>query len=252
MTTLGMDRIGVLDTRRESASVLPAVLRRTAWGAIFVGGVTAIGLQLLLTVLGVAIGITAVDRTDSATGIGMAAGVWWLITGVLSLFAGGAVLGRTAGIQRSIDVLLHAFAMWAVTAICGFLLVWATASVATTAGSQVAASIAWNPAHVGQYGRSSSTAGAGALLGSQATAADPAVGRAGDREVARNDALATDRTDRVDQPTTAELEASREAAQAGSWWTLAGLMLGAAASLGGAWLATADRLFIRPPSVAAP
>lgn len=240
MTTVGIPANEYSEPRRSDVTVLPAVLRRTAWGAVFAGATTAIGLQFVLTVLGIAIGISSTDAYESNTRIGTGAAVWWLITGTISLLAGGIVLGRTVGIQRSIDVLLHAFAMWAVTAIFGFLVIWATAGMATsTAGNLIGST--WNPTQ--RMSAIDRTAGQRATGQYQATE--------GDRGAVTGDRSATNRDgDRT--LTTAEIEEARRAARTASWWTLIGLLMGIAASLAGSWLGTSDRLLVRASNVPRP
>lgn len=231
MTTVGIPANEYAEPRRSDVTVLPAVLRRTAWGAVFAGATTAIGVQLVLTVLGIAIGASTADAYGSDSRIGTGAAVWWLITGTISLLAGGIVLGRTVGIQRSIDVLLHAFAMWAVTAIFGFLVVWATAGMATTAAGNMIGTT-WNPTQrVSAVERAGATGGQRSPVQYQATEGE----RGGDG---------------LRNPTTAEVEEARRTARTASWWTLIGLLTGIAASLTGAWIATSDRLLIRASNIA--
>lgn len=246
MTSVEMTRAGVTDARRDDLTVLPAVLRRTVWGAIFIGAITAIGVQVILTVLGVAIGVSSVDQADSAATVGVAASIWWLVTGIISLLAGGTVLGRTAGIQRSVDVLLHAFAMWATTAVAGIFLVWATASVAVTAGSNAAASVAWNPGYIAQH-RGSLASGVEGPLGDVIQGGDRAgTTRAAEANDGRNAGALRE------QPTAGEVEEARKATRTASWWVLIGLVMGIGAALCGTWIKAPRRLMVRPLTVAAP
>ena len=115
--------------RRESdePTFLGAVLKRTSWGAVIAGAVVAIGVQMVLTVLGIAIGVSATDAHDYnsrvAANTATGSAIWWLITGTIALLIGGCVVGRFGGMTRSPDVLLHGLTMWAVTALFGFLVV---------------------------------------------------------------------------------------------------------------------------------
>ena len=106
---------------------MPAILRRTSWGAVIAGAVAAISTQMILTLLGIAVGATTSDVAVGSDriqhGITTAAAAWWLASGTLAILVGGCVVGRLTGMVRSTDVLLHGFTMWAVTALFGFLVV---------------------------------------------------------------------------------------------------------------------------------
>lgn len=247
MTTIGQVRVGMMDVATpENTTVLPAVLKRTVWGAVFAGALAAIGIQMILTVLGIALGVSGVDRGDRPESIGMMAGLWWLITGTVSLLLGGCVVGRMSGIQRSLDVLLHCFAMWAVTAVFGFLLLWSTAGVASAASANMANAVTrgWIPtpaAGRAQLDAGRTDAGADFTTGAPAAPGSTAP-----------DARAAGRpSDTLTPVSAADLERAREAARTTSWWTLGGLLLGVAAALSGGWFASPHRILIRPSSVAA-
>ena len=94
---------------------------RLSWGAIFAGVVIAIAVQLVLGILGTGIGLTMVDpvegTTPNATGFGIGAGVYWLITTVLALGAGGYCAARVAGVHERFDALVHGLVVWGVTLI---------------------------------------------------------------------------------------------------------------------------------------
>jgi len=92
---------------------------RISWGAIFAGVVIAIAVQLVLGILGTGIGLTMVDpvegTTPGATGFGIGAGLYWLITTVIALGAGGYCAARVAGVHERFDALVHGLVVWGVT-----------------------------------------------------------------------------------------------------------------------------------------
>jgi hypothetical protein len=94
---------------------------RLSWGAIFAGVVIAVAVQLVLGILGAGIGLTMVDpvegTTPGATGFGIGAGIYWLITTVLALGAGGYAVARVAGVHERFDALVHGLVVWGVTLI---------------------------------------------------------------------------------------------------------------------------------------
>lgn len=113
-----MAEIGVT---RERATVADVVYERTgfrlSWGAIFAGFVVATALQMVLTTLGAAIGLTAYDpgQGDSASALGIGAAVWFAATALISMFIGGQTTGRLAGILTRGDGMLHGVIMWALS-----------------------------------------------------------------------------------------------------------------------------------------
>lgn len=108
------------------AGTFAAALRRVSWGAIFAGAVVALVLQLMLNLLGLSIGLGAIDpaaQQDPLGGLGTGAGIWLVVTGLIALFAGGWTAGRLAGLPRPIDGVLHGFVAWAVATFVTFYLV---------------------------------------------------------------------------------------------------------------------------------
>lgn len=215
--------------REDDITVLGAILKRTSWGAVLAGAVAAISAQMVLTVLGIAIGVTTneVISGPSRVEVGMqvAAAVWWLATGAVALLIGGCVVGRLTGMTRSSDVLLHGFTMWAVTALFGFMVV--------TAGAGALYGTSLDATYVGSRalydGRTDPGAVPSTLSGGAAI-----------------DAAARDSTVGAVRPVTRE--AAQRYVQSASWWTLFALALGIAASLAGSWLAAPNRIAVRPPS----
>lgn len=99
---------------------------RLSWGAIFAGFVVATVTQIVLSVLGLAIGFSAVDAgTNSAGGYSIGAAIWFIATAAVSLFLGGLVLGRFAGILKTKDGVLHGIVMWGLSTL---LAVWMVAN----------------------------------------------------------------------------------------------------------------------------
>ena len=95
--------------------------RRVSWGAIFAGVVIAVAVQLLLGILGTGIGLSMVDpvegTTPGATGFGIGAGIYWLLTTVIALGAGGYAAARASGVTERFDALVHGLVVWGVTLI---------------------------------------------------------------------------------------------------------------------------------------
>lgn len=119
---------------------------RLSWGAVFAGLVVAMALQILFSLLGAAIGLSAVSPDASAKGVGIGAAIWLIVTALISLYVGGLVVGRMAGILTRGDGAIHGFIMWGLYTILalGLLtrgigsLVGGALQVATTAATATA------------------------------------------------------------------------------------------------------------------
>lgn len=90
---------------------------RLSWGAIFAGFVVATALQMVLTTLGSAIGLTAFDpgQGDSARALGIGVVIWFALTAIISMFVGGLTTGRMAGILTKGDGRVHGVIMWSLS-----------------------------------------------------------------------------------------------------------------------------------------
>ncbi|MDB6121659.1 MAG: hypothetical protein JWQ71_652 [Pedosphaera sp.] len=126
----------------ESPSSLPRqpILRRISWAAIFAGLIIALVSQLVLSVLGVSIGATAVNplTADQSSGqaLGIGAGIWLIVSSIISLFLGGWVAGRMAGFTR--EGALHGLVTWgAATLLTVLLLTSAAGGLLSGAGKLV-------------------------------------------------------------------------------------------------------------------
>lgn len=103
----------------------PGVVRRVSWGANFAGVVVALSVQLLLSILGMAIGFGVVDPAQDAdplAGIGIGAGIWLLASTLIALFLGGWTAGRLAGFPLRTTGLLHGIVVWGLGTLLTFWL----------------------------------------------------------------------------------------------------------------------------------
>lgn len=89
--------------------------RRISWGSVFAGVVVVLAISILLSILGSSIGLFMFDPqgNDPMSGIGTTAGIWTVVSLVISLGAGGFVAGKLA----AIDGVIHGILVWSVTMI---------------------------------------------------------------------------------------------------------------------------------------
>lgn len=89
---------------------------RINWGAIIAGGLLALSVSLLLNLLGLGFGFSAVDPLHDdqpLKGIGTGSIIWLVLSNLISVFAGAWVAGRFAGFVDNKDGGLHGIMTWA-------------------------------------------------------------------------------------------------------------------------------------------
>lgn len=98
------------------------------WGAIFGGVVSGTATYLLLSLLGVAVGLTAIEPAaqEPVGAVPLATGIWTGISMLVGAFVGGYVAGQMSGLARSMDGMLHGFVSWGATTLL-YLVVATTA-----------------------------------------------------------------------------------------------------------------------------
>lgn len=102
------------------------------WTAILGGLVAGMGSYMLLALLGVATGLTAVDpqAAEPAAGVPLGMGIWTGLITLVAAFIGGYIAARMSGLARTSDGMLHGFMSWAASMVL-------FAFIATTAMSAI-------------------------------------------------------------------------------------------------------------------
>ena len=99
-------------------SVNPFEGMRISWGGIFGGVLTGVGTLLLLTTLGLAIGVSAVDpqATEGST-VGTGAAVWTALTLLIALFMGGWASTRLSMLWEPTTAMFEGALVWVLSMI---------------------------------------------------------------------------------------------------------------------------------------
>jgi hypothetical protein len=104
---------------------------RISWGSILAGAIIALATQLVLTLIGVAIGLAtlgpATGDSPSGTALSAGAGIWLVVSSLISLFIGGYIAARLAG---RLNGWLHGLTTWGTLTLLTLILL-------TTAASQL-------------------------------------------------------------------------------------------------------------------
>jgi hypothetical protein len=119
MTSIPGDDYGTTLTDRPTG--WPGAISRVSWGAVFAGLVIATALQVVFTVLGAAIGLTALDGSDSGRAFGIGTAIWALLVPLVTLFVGGATAGRLAAVRDRSSGFIHGALVWGLSLL---LAVW--------------------------------------------------------------------------------------------------------------------------------
>ncbi len=89
---------------------------RVSWGGIWGGVIAALGVLLLLTAIGLAVGISAADPgSTGASAIGTGAGIWAASALLLALFVGGMVATRIGATYDPGTGFWEGFLVWTVS-----------------------------------------------------------------------------------------------------------------------------------------
>ncbi|MEX8548940.1 MAG: hypothetical protein V5804_15185 [Mucilaginibacter sp.] len=204
--------------------------QRISWAAVIAGVIIAVFIQLTLTLLGLAIGLSTVDATNHntpGTGLAIGSGIWYVLTMLISLFFGGWVAGRLAKDKHTSESVIHGLLVSGLMFILTFyFLTSALGSILGGAGSLIS--------------------GAGSTVGKAMATEVPAI----------NDAVKTtyDTTTKaqvkadsqkvvgainqnkgaVEQKAREVADDAASASSKGAWYSFFGIVLGAAASAFGA------------------
>lgn len=84
------------------------------WGAVLAGVAVGVSVQLVLTLLGIASGLS-LSSVSEVGGPAIGAVVWAGLSMLIAALIGTYVAGRMSGLKRKTDGLLHGAVTWAVT-----------------------------------------------------------------------------------------------------------------------------------------
>jgi len=191
---------------------------RIRWGPIVAGVVTAFAVLLFLSVLGLALGISALGGDDDPQTWGTAAGIWGGLSLLVAFFVGGWMAARAAATLSESDGPLNGFVTGAATLL---LLLWLATTALTGALGFFASTV-------------TNIAGAAAPVAMQAVdqgAVPPETQTAVDQAADNPEAAVPDQ---VEQTAQQAADTASKAAGPGAWGTTIAIILAVgAATLGG-------------------
>lgn len=112
-----------------------------SWRAIFAGTLTVLSILLILNLIGLWIGLGTIEPTEEAnpmSGIGIGSIIWWVISNLIALFAGGFIAARAGVSFTDISGVLQGIMTWALyTILSAWLLTTVVGSIISGVGSAV-------------------------------------------------------------------------------------------------------------------
>jgi len=97
------------------------VKNRVQFGPIIAGVLTAIATLLILTVLGLAVGASALEPREVGEELGIGAAIWGIVSAIIAFFLGGWVAAKTAAVSGSGSGLINGLMVGAAILV---LLLW--------------------------------------------------------------------------------------------------------------------------------
>lgn len=188
------------------------VPKRVSWGAVFCGLFTALSTMIVLTVLGIAIGLTASGADTALSDIGIGAGIWGGLSALISFFVGGWMAAWSRPTIQEGNGMLQGALVWMVAVVLLFY------GVASGIGS--ALGVAGEAAQTGTQAAATQTQGQSSQdLGQQA-----------ERAAAEVESQVNQMQQNI---TPRDVEQATDTAAGGAWGTLLALLLGLGAALVG-------------------
>lgn len=141
-----VDALGVQQSPRGFAEEVPDYIgdvyrSRVSWGAIFAGTVVGIGVLLMLSLAGLAFGLSATDfgpGQSNGDGFATGAGIWLVVSQLVALAIGGYVAGRLAAVPKTTSSAFHGAAVWGLATLAmAYMATSAISSVVSTATSAI-------------------------------------------------------------------------------------------------------------------
>jgi len=99
---------------------------KLSWGGLIGGIVVAVGAWMLLTTLGLAVGLSSFDPNDplsTVETVGIGTGIWSMVVSIIALFTGGVVASRASGILDHVSGAIHGAVLWSLATMLSVVLV---------------------------------------------------------------------------------------------------------------------------------
>lgn len=98
---------------------------RVSWAAIFGGALIMLITLMLLSLLGIGIGIASINPMEESNpfqGLGTGALIWWVISNLVAVFAGAFTAAKLTNASYTHSGMLHGLLTWSLYALISFVL----------------------------------------------------------------------------------------------------------------------------------
>ena len=138
-TSLEYESVAPTGVRKVLDAFEERDVQRIRWSAVIAGLFIAVGTQVLLGLLGAAIGLTAIDASDARplAGLGLGAGIYMAVASLVALFVGGYAAAKLSGSIRRVDGVLSGVLTWATSLVVTLFLLGGLAGGAAGAFSNM-------------------------------------------------------------------------------------------------------------------
>lgn len=117
-----------METSRETTiyqEIQETRISRISWAAVFGGTLIMLITLLLLSLLGFGIGIGSINPVEESQplkGIGTGALIWWVISNLVAVFAGGYTAAKLTNLSYKSSGILHGILSWSLYTLISFIL----------------------------------------------------------------------------------------------------------------------------------
>ncbi len=155
----------VIETETRAGGNRRPYFSAIRWTAILGGVIAGLGSYMLLALLGVAMGLTAIDpqAAEPVRGVPVGMGIWTGLITLVAAFIGGYIAARMSGLARTSDGMLHGFMNWAATTVL-FAFLATTAVSAVLGGTFAMLGQSLQTAATAEGGQQQEVGGIGAQL----------------------------------------------------------------------------------------
>lgn len=131
----------IMDHEKKINPYIHEPKKGVSWRAIFAGTLTVLTILLVLNLIGLSIGLGTIEPTEEAnplSGISTGAIIWWVISNLLALFAGGFVAARVGISLTDTSGVVQGIMTWGLyTLISAWLLTTVVGSIISGVGNAV-------------------------------------------------------------------------------------------------------------------
>lgn len=131
--------VGAPPVTRVRSTTFSSPTDRVRWPAVLAGLFMAVSVLALLSVLGLAIGLSSYDAYDSGRTFAIGSGIWAIVSALIAFFVGGFVAAKTSALRGRETALWNGAVVWAVAIpLTAYLAASVAGTLARTTGAVAA------------------------------------------------------------------------------------------------------------------